>query len=854
MIPNAFAENVPDWVKNTAGWWATDAISETEFVNAVEFLVKENIIQVNASQTSETSQSVPGWVKNTAGWWAEETISDNEFLNSLEFLINKGIIQIKAEQSELQILLQKRENLIDFIWKGDGFPTRLPDSIEQGISDKNFDDLKNLKKIDRITVEMKHGANSIAYLLYPKELSHNDLIIYHNGHNDYLYDGKKQIRFLLDRGYPVLVFSMPIAGMNSEPVIMLDGKKEKYVNHDKFELLESDKFSPISYFVEPIAVSLNFIDKNFDYNNYHMLGVSGGGWTTVIYPAIDQRISHATSVAGSIPLELRTLERDMGDYEQRLPELYRIANYYDLYVLASFGTDRKLTQVFNSNDPCCFAAKDQDFSYENEIKNRLASLGSGEFEIIVINTNYHRITGEHLISFYLDIDEKNVQYFYDTKLRAQNNDFSSIESNEVALNYMDVSNADFTASEFSNADFSNSNLTNTNFFSTVFDSINLTNTDITNSDFSYSTICKLEIEKTTIHNVDFTKSVIHFADFSKSDLKNVRFDNSGCFNCKFDNIDISEIKISENLKRYTNFAGSSFKNVDFRNWEHGKVDFGGKTVIDCSSKSLTRIPPADLTGSIFSNGNGRFVVSNLPWSDFEHSIFRYTNLKNVDLSGALFVDVDLTGANLAGANLRGTSFAYADLSGVSLAGAVLESTNFGKADLSGMDFTITDVITDGLTFDDANLSNSNFEGLDLSPKTVFFDIFQNKASFVNLSDTDWCMGTFNHGTSCSDLITNLFGKQNTLLIVSKEVRGNDLAVDYIFFNSFANANLENANFKNADLRLADFYSANLTNADLSGADMRGAFLAGANLEGAILDNAILSNANLKCINHPICNS
>ena len=43
MTPNAFAENVPDWVKNTAGWWADDIISETEFVNAMEFLVKENI-------------------------------------------------------------------------------------------------------------------------------------------------------------------------------------------------------------------------------------------------------------------------------------------------------------------------------------------------------------------------------------------------------------------------------------------------------------------------------------------------------------------------------------------------------------------------------------------------------------------------------------------------------------------------------------------------------------------------------------------------------------------------------------------------------------------------------------------
>ena len=55
VIPSAFTESVPDWVKNTAGWWAAEGISETEFVNAIEFLVKENIIQVNVSQTSETS-------------------------------------------------------------------------------------------------------------------------------------------------------------------------------------------------------------------------------------------------------------------------------------------------------------------------------------------------------------------------------------------------------------------------------------------------------------------------------------------------------------------------------------------------------------------------------------------------------------------------------------------------------------------------------------------------------------------------------------------------------------------------------------------------------------------------------
>jgi len=46
ITPNAFAENVPDWVKNTAGWWATDAISEAEFVNAITYLIKIGIIKI----------------------------------------------------------------------------------------------------------------------------------------------------------------------------------------------------------------------------------------------------------------------------------------------------------------------------------------------------------------------------------------------------------------------------------------------------------------------------------------------------------------------------------------------------------------------------------------------------------------------------------------------------------------------------------------------------------------------------------------------------------------------------------------------------------------------------------------
>ena len=63
-IPSVFAEeNVPNWVKNNAGWWADDLISDNEFVNALEFLIKEGIIKIDAKAASEKLDIIPDWVK-----------------------------------------------------------------------------------------------------------------------------------------------------------------------------------------------------------------------------------------------------------------------------------------------------------------------------------------------------------------------------------------------------------------------------------------------------------------------------------------------------------------------------------------------------------------------------------------------------------------------------------------------------------------------------------------------------------------------------------------------------------------------------------------------------------------------
>ena len=318
---------------------------------------------------------------------------------SFEKFDASSIIEINTKED----LTYKRTSLIKYIWK-DQMPTELPISITENFVDDNFSDLENLKQLDKITIEMEHGVNSIAYFFIPHE-QNNKLIIYHQGHDGDFLLGKNTIQFFLKNGYSIVAFSMPLKGMNSQPVIETsDFGPIKFVSHKQFTLLESSKFSPMKYFIEPIVLSLNFIDKNYDYDSYNMIGISGGGWTTIIYSAIDERISQSYSVAGSYPLHLRYETKNLGDYEQTNPNIYRISNYLELYTMSSSGDNRKLVQLFIYNDPCCFQAElYEKFPYSNVIQDRLEILGNeGDFSVFLDNsTNKHEIS-DRVLNLILD--------------------------------------------------------------------------------------------------------------------------------------------------------------------------------------------------------------------------------------------------------------------------------------------------------------------------------------------------------------------------------------------------------------------------------------------------------------------
>ena len=48
LFSEASAEAVPEWVKNTAKWYGDDKISVTEFLNAIKFLIDNNIITLDS--------------------------------------------------------------------------------------------------------------------------------------------------------------------------------------------------------------------------------------------------------------------------------------------------------------------------------------------------------------------------------------------------------------------------------------------------------------------------------------------------------------------------------------------------------------------------------------------------------------------------------------------------------------------------------------------------------------------------------------------------------------------------------------------------------------------------------------
>ena len=88
--------SIPSWIKNNAGWWADGTIDDASFVQGIQFLIKENILNIpSTAQGTSSTDEIPSWIKNNAGWWADGTIDDTAFVQGIQFLIKEGILRVQ---------------------------------------------------------------------------------------------------------------------------------------------------------------------------------------------------------------------------------------------------------------------------------------------------------------------------------------------------------------------------------------------------------------------------------------------------------------------------------------------------------------------------------------------------------------------------------------------------------------------------------------------------------------------------------------------------------------------------------------------------------------------------------------
>jgi hypothetical protein len=260
-----------------------------------------------------------------------------------------------------------RQQIIDEIWSGGGFPAAGATSVETGVASPLNSQSANLASVDLLTIEMRDNANNLIETNTPTvwrpTTANSKLAIYATGHTAAFNLGghDDMIRALTTEGYVVIGVHMPFASTTNGGVSV--------GNHNALPA-RTASLNYLRFFVEPAIRAMNEIDAS-SFDAVHMTGLSGGGWQCPLLAAIDPRVQIAVGVAGSLPLSVTESSRD---WEQFLPGLNSElgVDYPELYDLAC-SDGRKHYQVINTRDSCCFRATQYDAKpYRWQVKSRNA--------------------------------------------------------------------------------------------------------------------------------------------------------------------------------------------------------------------------------------------------------------------------------------------------------------------------------------------------------------------------------------------------------------------------------------------------------------------------------------------------
>ena len=830
LIPNSSAEKeiqIPSWIKNNAGWWATNQIDDSSFLLGIQYLIKEGIMVIPSIETSESagSQKVPGWIKNNAGWWADGQIDDGSFVSGIQWLISNGIIIVEERLIHTDIDLR-----VAFIADQGNTAESIAvlnlikhEGAQMVLHQGDFDYYDNPDAWDR-TISNVLGDN----FPYFASIGHHDMKAW-NGYQEKLYDRLKKNPDAKCIGDLGIKSSCTYKGLFF--LLMAPGDYTNDSDYDSFikkQLNDNDFYWNVCSWHNDMYVMQTETEPNETGFEVYESCKNGGA---IIANAHWHFYARSNT--------LINIENQIADPEWPESNKLRVEKGATFIFISGLGGNSvaPMTEI-DSLDPSIRILEGSTHKVYDEWPINYASDQDATYGALFCTFN----PGGQLnkaYCYFKNINGVIIDAFTITSFLGSYYD----DTNPIDV---DMSGKDLTGNDLSNIVITDTNLSNAilvdaDLSNTILIGTTLTKTNLTGANLTGTTLTGMDLTNTILRGANLTDATLTGMDLTNANLTGQDLSDHDLTDVIFTGTDLSNSVLPDD--------GLSGKNFD-------------NSILD----------GVDLSGKDLSH------------SDFKHTSFKNTNLKNTNLYSTEFLEVDLTkikNKSLAGANLIGTAIPYSNLSGINLDGSILGFLNWQNSNLSGVDFTvISNEFIEASVLRGANLSNTNFEGIMFSNKDE-----QGQMKYYELTITN---GAYLANKSLAEISEELrkvgsFGNW----VTEKKVVGNDLLVKFIRYNDFEKANLHNANLSNADLTSAFFPQADLTNADLSNSILRGANASKANLNNAnlsnadltsayfpqadltnadlsnailsktILDNAILNNvilngAILNCVNHPIC--
>ena len=710
MIPNVFAQDViPVWIKNNAGWWATDKIDDSSFLQGIQYLIKEGIMVIPSTETTKSagSQEVPSWIKNNAGWWADGQIDDSSFVLGIQWLVSNGIIIV--EEKQVQPVAEFR---VAFIGDQGHLPSSFAvlelikdEGAQMVLHQGDLDYENDPDKWDRMITNVLGDDFPYFVSVGQHDVEAWDEGSIWDGYQDKLYDRLKKNPEIMCVGDLGVKSACSYNGL----FFVLVGPGLKGTDHASFienQLNNNGSIWSICSWAKNMnEMQLGSKTDQIGWEVYNACK-NGGAIIATGHEHTYHRTKTLIDIENQIvdpqwpnPNDLRVKEGStfvfvsgLGGYSIRDQDRCLPISY-------PYGCNHEWASVYTSDQDANFGALFCVFNAGGQSNKAYCYFKNIDGEIV----------DEFSVTSFVDVDI--------TKTSPAKTELPERDSVMVDLSKTNLRGADLSG-------------------------VNLVSVDLSGKDLTYANLSGQDLS-----DHDLTNTILRGTDLSNSVLP-----DSGLSEKDFDHAVLDGVDLSGKDLKYSTFRYGSFDNTNLENANLFLADFELVDLTKIKNKSLIN---ANLIGAAFVHANLSGV--NLAGVALGVNNFKYTNLSDVDFTdinnkvihGSVFVSANLSNANFEGVDFEDPTIyaklypgkAYLinemelgfenqfvvesgfpnkivvdkDVSGNDLLLYIIVRNTFWFADLSNVNFANTDLRFS--SFYNASLTNANFSNADLSKST-----------------------------------------------------------------------------------------------------------------------------------------